>query len=76
MIVGLAIDRLPSPARVILTTPLPPSERRDLWGAGTVYGRTLTYPLRFHTCGEREGDTTGMALGTQAQAFLQKNRSK
>ena len=24
---------------------LPPSERRDLWGAGTVYGRALSYPL-------------------------------
>ena len=23
---------------------LPPSERRDLWGVGTVYGRTLIFP--------------------------------
>ena len=28
---------------------LPPSRRRDLWGIGTVDGRTLTYPLRFNT---------------------------
>ena len=33
---------------------LPPSERRGLWGVGTVYGRTLTYPLRFDTWGTRE----------------------
>ena len=26
------------------STALPPSERRDLWGVGTVYGRTLTHP--------------------------------
>ena len=33
---------------------LPPSERRELWGVGTVYVRTLTYPLRFITWGTRE----------------------
>ena len=35
----------------------PPSERRDIWGVGTVilYGCTLTcYPLRFNTWGTRE----------------------
>ena len=30
---------------------LSPSERRDIWGVGTVYGRTLTYPLRFQCPG-------------------------
>ena len=39
-------------------TTLPPSERRDLWGVGTVcvilYDCTLTYPLRFSTWGTRE----------------------
>ena len=33
---------------------LPPSERRDLWGVGTVYVCTLTDPLRFITWGTRE----------------------
>ena len=30
---------------------LPPSERRDNWGVGTVHGRTLTYLLRFQYLG-------------------------
>ena len=47
---------------------LPPSERRDIWDVGTVYGRTLTYPLRFNTWGTRET----CYLGTHAQAFLKK----
>ena len=33
---------------------LSPSERRDLWGVGTVCVCTLTYPLRFITWGTRE----------------------
>ena len=32
----------------------PASERRDTYGAGTVYGRTMTYPLRFHAYGTRK----------------------
>ena len=45
---------------------LPPSERRDLRGVGTVYGRTLTYPLRFNYLGN-QGD---VFFGTHTQAFL------
>ena len=33
---------------------LPLFERRDVWGVGTVYVCTLTYPLRFITWGTRE----------------------
>ena len=33
---------------------LSPSERRDIFGVGTVYGCTLTYPIRFNTWGTRE----------------------
>ena len=33
---------------------LPPSERRDLGGVGTIYRRTLTCPIRFNTWRTRE----------------------
>ena len=37
-------------------TPPPPipSERRDFWGVGTAYGRSLTHPLRINIWGTRE----------------------
>ena len=47
-------DRSIIEPRVILKTLSPPSRRRDLWGAGTVYGRALIYPLRFIAWGTRE----------------------
>ena len=37
-------DRSITPPWAILVTLSPPSEGRDLWGVGTVYGRTLTHP--------------------------------
>ena len=48
-------NRSISQPRVILVTLYPPlSEHRDLWGVGSVHGRTLTDPLRFNTWGTRE----------------------
>ena len=49
------MDRLPS-SELPNTNALPPSELRDLWGVGTVYGRMLTYPLRFNTYLGNQGD--------------------
>ena len=42
------------PAQGNLYDTFPHSERLDLWGVGSVYGRTLTYPIRFDTWGARE----------------------
>ena len=69
--VGVTHGSIAQPG-VILITLFPPSDRRDLWGVGTVYVCTLTYPLRFMTWGTR-GD---VFLGTHAQAFLLNKRSK
>ena len=35
------------------TLPPPPFKRRDIWGVGTVSGRTLAYPVRFKYLGNR-----------------------
>ena len=40
----------------------PHSERRDIWSVGTVYGRTLTYQLRFNTWRARNNKFSGCAL--------------
>ena len=42
------------PKVIIPYNTLPPSERRHIWGVGTVNGRTLTYRLRFSTWGTRD----------------------
>ena len=42
------------PAQGDPNSTFPPSQRRDLWGVGTVFCRTLIYPLCFITCGTRD----------------------
>ena len=59
-----------SPCNPLPPLPPPPFEHRDLWGVGIVYGRTLTYPLRFDVWGTRE---MYVSLGTaRASVFFMK----
>ena len=56
----------PAPGK-ILSTLSPPLNGGVVWGVGTVYVCTLTYPLRSNTSGE---PGRRVFLGSHAQAFL------
>ena len=55
--IGVKDRSITQPRVIFIRGPPPPSERRDLWGVGTVYSRTLTYPLHFSTYLGNRGDT-------------------